>query len=86
MKVLFHVNFKKRYKKLRLNERKQFNARLSIFMESPLAPILNNHALHGKYAACRSINIAGDLRAIYKLIDADTAYFIAIDTHGNLYK
>lgn len=85
MKARFHASFKKCYKRLRRNEHRNFNTRLKIFMENPFSPILNNHTLHGKYTGCRSINITGDLRAIYKLINSNTAYFITIDTHSNLY-
>ncbi len=48
--------------------------------------MLRNHALTGKYLGYRSIDITGSLRAIYRLLDQDIAYFIAVDTHPNLYK
>jgi len=55
-------------------------------MENPFNPILNNHALHGKWGRYRSINITGNLRALYELIDIDTALLILVDTHSNLYR
>ena len=85
MKARFHANFKKCYKNLRPSEREKFNERFKVFMQDPFLPLLNNHALYGKYAGCRSINITGDIRAIYQLCGIDTAYFIAIDFHSNLY-
>ena len=39
-----------------------------------------------KYFGCGSINISGDLRAIYKMQDNNIALFVDIDNHSNLYK
>ena len=86
MKILFHKNFSKGYKKLRQNIRIKFKQRLKIFMEDPFSPFLNNHALHGEWQDFWSINITGDLRAIYKPLDRNAVEFIVIDTHSNLYK
>lgn len=86
MKIVVNKNFKKRYKKLRPAEKQKFKARRNLFLADPFSPPLNNHALSGKYLGCRSINIGGDLRAIYQLVGNDTAYFITIDAHSNLYK
>ena len=54
-------------------------------MEDPFNDALNNHALQGKYTGMRSINISGDLRAVYELVGKDTAYFVDLDNHNNLY-
>ena len=85
MKVLFHKHFKKHYKQLRALQTK-IDERLVLFMKDPFHDILNNHALGGKYEGYRSINITGDYRGLYRLLDNNTAYFTAIDTHSNLYK
>lgn len=85
MKVLFHKNFKKHYKRLRVIQRK-VDERLNLFAKDPFDPILNNHGLAGKYEGCRSINITGDYRAVYELIDDNAAYFIALGTHPDLCK
>lgn len=85
MKALFHKNFNKQYKKLRAIQSK-VDERLILFSKDPFGPILNNHGLAGKYEGCRSINITGDYRAIYELVDDNIAYFIALGTHPDLYK
>jgi len=85
MRAVFHKNFKKQFKKLRKNEQNKFNTQLAIFIENPFDPLLNNHPLQGKYEGFRSINIGGDLRAIYEMAEKNIAYFIAIDTHSKLY-
>ena len=85
MKVVFHRNFKKQYKKLGAVQKK-FDQRLILFTRDPLNPVLNNHALAGKYRGFSSINVTGDYRAIYELVNGESALFITIDTHSNLYK
>ena len=85
MQLILHKNFVKKYKKLRENEKQQFKQRRDIFLSQPFHSLLNNHPLRGKYKGCRSINITGDLRLIYKQIDADMVYWMDIDTHSNLY-
>jgi len=81
-----HHKFKKAYKKLRKNEQKRFKERRNIFLINPLDPILENHALSGKYEGYRSINVGGDLRVIFKLLTPEIALFATVDTHSNLYK
>lgn len=85
MQIVFGGSFKKKYKKLKPGEQKKLQDRLLLFERRPMDPILNNHALKGKYRGYRSINVTGDLRAIYKLVKKGTALFIKIDTHSNLY-
>jgi addiction module RelE/StbE family toxin len=86
MIVRFHKNFDRQYKKLRKNEREKFKERIVVFLQDEFNPMLNNHPLKGKYEGYRSINISGDLRAVYKLVAKDLVLFSAIDTHSNLYK
>lgn len=84
MKIIFHSNFAKQYKKLRRGEQKRVKERLDLFLYDEFNPILNNHPLRGKYLNYRSINITGNLRAIYKLQN-EMRIFITVDTHSNLY-
>jgi len=71
---------------LKLSEQKKVQQRLRLFIEDPKNPILNNHELKGKYSGYRSINITGDLRALYQTIDKNATFFITIGTHGHLYE
>lgn len=57
-----------------------------IFSTNPHDPILNNHSLNGKYQNCWSINITGDIRAIYRKISVVEIRFVEIGSHGQLYK
>ncbi len=85
MKIRFHRNFEKQYKKLKTSEKERVKKRLALFLQDEFNPILNNHPLRGKHKGYRSINIAGDLRAIYKRVSLDIRVFITVDTHSNLY-
>lgn len=85
MKIVFYKNFEKQFSRLRFSEREQFKERKDIFLKDEFSLILHNHSLKGKYKGYRSINISGDLRAVYKYINQDTVIFVSIDTHSNLY-
>ena len=85
MRVFFHKSFDRKYAKLRMGERKKFTERIDLFLKDPYHPLLNNHALTGKYKGSRSISVTGDLRAVYDVVGKDAALFVAIDTHSNLY-
>lgn len=86
MKIILHKDFHKRYGKLKQGEKQKVDRRIRLFEKDPFDTLLNNHALHGAYQGCRSINIAGDLHAIYEEIDYDTVHFVALGTHAELYE
>lgn len=86
MNALFHRNFKKQYKKLRASEQEKCDERIALFMKDSHHPVLNNHPLGGKLNSYRSINITGDLRAIYEIVAENAVLFIILDAHSNLYQ
>ena len=49
-------------------------------------PLLNNHYLGGEYEGCRSINITGDIRAIFYIKQNSDVVFINIGSHSELYE
>jgi len=85
MKIRLHKNFNKQYKKLRQAQKEKVQERLVLFLKDPFHPILGNHPLKGKCTGYRSINITGNLRAVYKFVSERECIFVAIDTHSNLY-
>ncbi len=85
MKISFHKNFEKQYKRLKKKEQEKTQRRLELFPENQFDPRLNNHPLKGRYNDYRSINITGDLRAIYKFISNEECIFVVVDSHSNLY-
>lgn len=60
--------------------------RLNIFMVDKYNELLNNHSLHGEYVGCRSINITGDIRLIYKEVKENIFLLVDIGTHSQLYE
>ena len=66
MIVFLQKGFKKNYKKLTEPQKRKFKERRDLFLRDEFDPVLNNHALSGKYVGYRSINVTGDLRVLYK--------------------
>lgn len=86
MKVIFHKRFDKMAAKLSPKLKAQMVERITLFSINPLDPALRNRALNTPYKGSYSINITGDYRAIYCLVDNDTALFTHIGTHSQLYR
>ncbi len=86
MRIDFHARFDKQYKKLSSKERQQFKAKLAIFIQNNLDPVLNNHSLKGRFADYRSINVNGDTRAIFMQHTSKHVEFVYIGTHNQLYR
>ena len=84
MTIVFHRDFKKKYHKLSTKTVEKLDDRLRLFSKDEFNPLLNNHALKGKWLVYRSINVTGDIRAIFKR-NPDGVIFVAIDSHSNLY-
>ncbi len=85
MRIKLHSDFKKLYKKLSKKDQQKIDARLTLFMSNPFTLVLNNHLLNGKWNGYRSIDIKGDLRALYKVVNDQECIFIALGNHNNLY-
>lgn len=85
MNILFHRGFRKQYRKCPNKIQTRFKERLAVFDANPFDPLLRNHALAGSLAGYRSIDITGDIRAIYKTLDAHSVEFALIGTHHELY-
>ena len=85
MIIKYLPKFKKQYKKLPKAFQQQFDDRLRLFVLDPTDPRLRVHPLQGKFTGYWSMNINGDIRALY-LIEAETMIFFAlIGTHSELY-
>ncbi|EKD57675.1 MAG: hypothetical protein ACD_57C00192G0008 [uncultured bacterium] len=84
MIIKYHKDFIKDFKKLPKRTKEKFKERQLFFEKDEFDPVLNNHALKGKWLGYRSINVTGDIRAIFKR-ESESVLFVAIDTHSNLY-
>ena len=85
MQIFTSRHYDKKIGKLDTKLYKKVRERLTLFLANPYAPILNNHALHGKRKHQRSINITSDWRLIYEPVNSNAIRLIDIDTHHNLY-
>ncbi|OIP65230.1 MAG: hypothetical protein COV32_02825 [Candidatus Yonathbacteria bacterium CG10_big_fil_rev_8_21_14_0_10_43_136] len=87
MKVFFHKHFRKRFAKLPSKIKDKFDIQLELFYKNLHDERLNNHELHGKYINHRSINVTGDIRAVYRKTDTvmGSVLFVDIGTHPELY-
>ncbi len=77
--------FDKQYSKLNNKLKVAFKRRVTEFKANPFDVTLRNHALKGKYLGFRSINITGDVRALYTTQGDTIILFGFIGTHSQLY-
>lgn len=85
MKIEYSRRFIKQFQKLRPAERDRFEKRLLLWQVDPGHSSLHVHQLQGKFKGFYSLNVGGDLRAIYKLLGSQMVLFDLIGTHSELY-
>ena len=85
MNIQYLPKFKKQYKKLPQKFQLQFDERLNLFLTDSIDPRLRIHPLKGKYAGYWSMNINGDIRALYIVQDETLIIFALIGSHSELY-
>jgi addiction module RelE/StbE family toxin len=78
--------FDKQYSKLNNKTKTIYKNRIAIFKTNPFDFRLRNHALKGKYLGYRSIDITGDVRALYTVKGDIIIIFGFIGTHSQLYR
>lgn len=85
MIIQYTPKFKKQYKKLPKKFQIQFDERLRLFFLDPTNPKLRVHPLKGSFSGYWSMNISGDLRALYLKKGDELIIFALIGTHSQLY-
>lgn len=85
LEVQYAPRFKKQYKKLPKKFQEKFDERLRMFLSNPSSAQLRIHPLVGKYIGYWSMNISGDLRALYRKEGDSLVVFALIGTHSELY-
>lgn len=85
MKIDYTKKFIKQYHKLPTKTQARFKNRLDMFQKEPGNPILNKHPLRGNYQGFYSINVTGDVRALYTHRGNSIILFGFIGTHSQLY-
>lgn len=86
MHYFLSKNFQKQFKKLPKKMKRQAIERLQLLVVDPMEYRLHNHPLAGEWAGHRSIDITGNIRAIYERVDEHVARFVAIGSHSELYE
>ena len=86
MNIVLHKRFSKMAVKLPPKTKQKMVESMTLFAQEPTDRQLRVHGLSTPYGGSYSIDITGDVRAIYQLIDAETALFAHIGTHSQLYR
>jgi len=77
--------FKKQYKKLPIKFQNQFDEKVQLFAIDPTNSILRIHPLKGIYKGYWSMNVNGDIRALYIMRGQEMIIFALIGSHSELY-
>lgn len=85
MVIEYSPKFKKQYKKLPKKMQLQFDERLRLFISDPVHPQLRLHPLKATFAGYWSMDVNGDLRALYRRDGDEIVVFALIGTHSQLY-
>lgn len=85
MQIYRTHDFVKQYSKLSPKIQNQFGQRFLLWVENPNDQRLRTHPLKGKYAGYWSMNVTGDVRALYKYDGETIVIFALIGTHSELY-
>lgn len=86
MKVIFQKSFIKMAQKLSPKVKQKMSERIELFADDSLNSQLRTQTLYTPYKGSYSIDITGDYRAIYQLVDDETALFTHFGTHSQLYR
>jgi addiction module RelE/StbE family toxin len=85
MTIRYSKKFVKQLKKQPKTVQVAFLARIEMFAVNPYEPLLRNHALRGELKGFYSINITGDVRAIYEIKQDEIHIFQLIGSHSQFY-
>ena len=85
MVIQYAPKFKKQYKRLPKKYQQQFDDRLRLFVSDPTSPQLRVHPLKGTFAGYWSMNVNGDIRALYVILGEELIIFALIGSHSELY-
>ncbi len=85
MQYILAKRFEKNFAKLPKPVKEKVLVVLQKFVDDPNDPTLRNHRLSGKWSNHYSINVTGDVRAVYVFITDDVVHFVAVGTHSELY-
>jgi addiction module RelE/StbE family toxin len=84
MRIVYTKKFLKCLDNQPIKIQEKFQQRVVLFIRDKFNPILANHRLGGEYKGYRSINITGDIRAIFQEKN-EAVIFISVGSHSQLY-
>lgn len=87
MQIEYRKTYLKRYKKLSLAQQRAADLAIYQLTQNPKTKQLRLHKLRGIYNQTYSISAGGDLRLhfVIQIVDPNTAIFVAVGTHAQLY-
>lgn len=88
IKILFDPSFQRACKRKvpRGSERdKKLRSRISVFINDPFDGSLKTHKLAGRLKGYMSFTVEYDLRVVFYFEDAETAVFVDLGTHKEVY-
>jgi mRNA-degrading endonuclease YafQ of YafQ-DinJ toxin-antitoxin module len=85
MRVLFHKQFEKQFKKLPSKLRIRFTERLALYLEDTSNPLLHVHHLKGEKVPLESMNVDADYRALFIRTKSEITFY-EIGSHSELYE
>ena len=85
MTIRYSKKFRKQYKKLTPKLQQKTTDLIRLWSQNPNDDSLRLHKLSGKMSRFHSIDITGDLRALYEIIDNEVYLYQMVGTHSQLY-
>jgi addiction module RelE/StbE family toxin len=85
MRYILSKRFEKDFAKLPKSTKEKAIDVFELFVVDSQNPGLRVHPLKGRWVGHFSIDITGDTRAIYFIVEKDMVRFVAIGSHSQLY-
>lgn len=85
MTTKFSEAFNRQFAKLEPIQKQLVIAAIELFIDHPEHKSLRNHPLGEEWAGWYSISAYHDLRLQFRMLDGNTAFFVAMGTHSQLY-
>jgi addiction module RelE/StbE family toxin len=85
MTIRYSKKFKKQYAKLTPKLQQKTKDAISLWAINPRDESLRLHQLSGKMKRFHSIDITGDVRALYEVIGGEVYLYQMVGTHSQLY-
>jgi mRNA-degrading endonuclease YafQ of YafQ-DinJ toxin-antitoxin module len=86
MHIIFSKKFRKRHRQLSLELQNRFRGRLILYLQNKNHPALNVHPLKGVFLGHYSLNVSGDIRAIFEIREhGNSILFHDIGSYSQLY-